>query len=714
MLKRIASLALIFLCLPIVATGAMIHVPGDQPTIQAGIDAAVNGDTVIVADGIWTGDGNRDLDFAGKAITLISEKGPGACVIDCQGSDADRHRGLRFHSGEGRDSVVEGFRITSGYRIDGGAILCEGASPTIRGNLIEANTALENGGGICCRGGAVPLIESNTIDGNWAWLGGGLYSVDASPTISGNLLIDNSSDNGGGICCNGSGSPRISGNQILYNHCTNGGGIWCHGPAALIENNLIYYNIVDYDGGAIHCSAPVEITFCTITGNIADSNGGGVSGSGTVVHTIFSNNLWKDIHGEFNVTWSCVHNVPGEGNFSADPLFVTGPGGDFYLSQTAAGQAADSPCVDAGDPAGGMIEGTTRTDLVQDAGIVDTGFHYPLETGPRLVIGPGPGYDNPPVVGVFPPYQDAEVEHEFSAYGAPHYGAKVTVGQVTDNFGDEILTGAGPGAIYGPHVRGFQVDGTPLPHLNFLAYGTNKYGVNVAAGDIDADGIDEILTGAGPGAVFGPHVRAFDYDGSSGVTPVPGVSYFAYGTPRWGVNVTAGDIDGDGYDEIVTGAGPGPVYGPHVRGWNVDGGTAAAIPAVSFLAYGTNKFGVNVTCGDVDGDGIDEIVTGAGPGQVFGAHVRGWNFDGAALAPITGISFFAWVPNESRFGATVFAGADLDDDDRDEIVVGPGPDPSMATPVKVYRYDGMQVIQWISLEAFPGLTHGANVAAGLF
>ncbi len=98
-----------------------------------------------------------------------------------------------------------------------------------------------------------------------------------------------------------------------------------------------------------------------------------------------------------------------------------------------------------------------------------------------------------------------------------------------------------------------------------------------------ADGFDEIITGAGPGAVFGPHVRGWNYDGTPGVTPVPGVSYFAYGTPKWGVNVSAGDIDGDGYDEIVTGAGPGAVYGPHVRGWNVDGGTAAAMPGCQLL-----------------------------------------------------------------------------------------------------------------------------------
>ena len=203
-------------------------------------------------------------------------------------------------------------------------------------------------------------------------------------------------------------------------------------------------------------------------------------------------------------------------------------------------------------------------------------------------------------------------------------------------------------------------------------------------------------------------------DGGATVTTVTGVNYFAYGTPKWGVNVTAGDIDGDGYDEIVTGAGPGVVYGPHVRGWNVDGGTAEAMSTVSFLAYGTHKFGVNVTAGDVDGDGIDEIVTGAGPGAVFGPHVRGWDFDGEVLTPLPGCSFFAWGPPTLGFGANVFAGADLDQDGRTEIVAGSGPDPAAGTEVKVFTYDGAAVDEWISLEAYPGLTHGTTVAAGRF
>jgi hypothetical protein len=271
-------------------------------------------------------------------------------------------------------------------------------------------------------------------------------------------------------------------------------------------------------------------------------------------------------------------------------------------------------------------------------------------------------------------------------------------------------------------VRGFNVDGTPIPGLSFLAYGTQKFGVNVAAGEIihnpsRESTIDEIITGAGPGAVFGPHVRAFIFDeAAEAVSALPGISFFAYGANRWGVNVTAGNIDGDRYDEIVTGAGPGPIFGPHVRAWNVDNsGSVAAIPALSFLAYGTKRNGVNVTCGDVDGDGIDEIITAPGPAAVFGSHVRGWNYDGVAVAPLFNLSFFAWAPGEARYGARVCAGADLSGDWQDDIVVGCGPDPGVGTPVKVFWYVGYGdgLIRLMDFDAFPsGYTKGATVAAG--
>jgi hypothetical protein len=336
------------------------------------------------------------------------------------------------------------------------------------------------------------------------------------------------------------------------------------------------------------------------------------------------------------------------------------------------------------------------------------------QRAPRVITSPEQGPGNQPYIRVYPPEQDATPTVEFLAYASQSFGAQVTCADMDGDLLLEILTGPGPGPVLAPHVRCFEFDGTPLPGISFMAYGTNNYGVNVAGGDLDNDGYDEIITGPGPGTVFGPHVRGFNYDDGSGVTPIPGVSFFAYGTPKWGVNVAAGDIDGDGYDEVISGTGPGAVYGPHVRGWNVDGGTAAAIPGVSFLAYGTNKFGVNVTAGDVDGDGIDEIVTGAGPGPMFGPHVRGWNFDGDSITPLLGCSFFAWSTAPLTHGVNVFAGTDLNGDGRAELVCGRGPTPDADTEVKVFTYDGSSANLWISLEAYPGLSYGTNVAAGRF
>ena len=657
----------------------------------------------------------------------------------------------------------------------GGGICCaEDSSAVIKGNYFNSNQA-DDGGGIHCLFAGSVLITGNVFTGNESsGSGGGIYTQASDTVIRGNTILFNTSTaEGGGIAYIDNSGPEntaeISRNQVNNNSAVVFGGIYClagklrmvgnrvgHNSASfgggvglyqldggLLANNVIHDNEVNQRGGGIVVNQGGELILenNTITGNSVVWGGGGglycYDGTTlTVVHGIFwgnsapegkeiyldydSKGLSLDIDycdvdggiGSLVVETGCTLNW-GEGMIDADPLFVTGPAGSHYLSQTAAGQAVNSPCVDVGDPAAGGASGTTRTDAFSDLGVADLGMHY---TSGSLVAGAGPGEANPPTVRLFPLQQDAVHDLEFPAYGADSYGVNVHAGDLDGDGLDEIITGAGPGEVYGPHVRGFDSDGQPIPGVSFLAYGTNRFGVNVALGDLDGDGRDEIITGAGPGEVFGPHVRAFDVNEfPPGTAAIPGVSFMAYATHRWGVNVACGDIDGDGFDEIVTGAGPGAVFGPHVRGWNVDNASSAAIPTVSYFAYGTNKYGVRVSCGDVDGDGIDEIITAPGPSSLFGPHLRGWNYDGAAVAPIAGCSFFALPPAQYSYGAQLFTGADLDGDGRAELVVGAGPGPGADSKVVVYRYDGAAVSQWLSLLAMPSAwRYGATVAAGRF
>ncbi|HPQ39618.1 MAG TPA: hypothetical protein PLV45_04530 [bacterium] len=128
-------------------SAAILHVPAEYVTIADAVGAAVDGDTVLIADGVYTGYGNRNIHFEGKAITVTSENGPGVCIIDCDASPQQNHRGFLFVDGETDTSVLSGVTIRNGYIAQGsmgnsgGGIFCDGASPVIDTCVIENNYA---------------------------------------------------------------------------------------------------------------------------------------------------------------------------------------------------------------------------------------------------------------------------------------------------------------------------------------------------------------------------------------------------------------------------------------------------------------------------------------------------------------------------------------------------------------------------------------------
>jgi len=176
-------------------------------TVQKGIDLAEDGDTVVVLPGTYTGDGNRDIDFKGKAITVRSEGGPRTCIIDCQGSWKEFHRGFDFYSGEDTNSVLEGFTVTGGYADWGGGIRCGGGGPYIRNCVIVANVAYEGGG--LATGSSDPVVSNCVIAGNRAragepgrpqGVGGGVYCTRGYPSFRNCTIYGNLADgHGGGI-----------------------------------------------------------------------------------------------------------------------------------------------------------------------------------------------------------------------------------------------------------------------------------------------------------------------------------------------------------------------------------------------------------------------------------------------------------------------------------------------------------------------------------
>ncbi len=143
-MKKTLTLILLVLLTANLAPAAVLRVPSQYPDIHAAVNAAVEGDTVLIADGIYSGERNRNIEFTGQNIVIMSENGPYECVIDLD----KLGRAFYIHRYETNATVIEGLTICNGmtftsgvYRNQGAGILIDRASPTIRNCIFQEDSA---------------------------------------------------------------------------------------------------------------------------------------------------------------------------------------------------------------------------------------------------------------------------------------------------------------------------------------------------------------------------------------------------------------------------------------------------------------------------------------------------------------------------------------------------------------------------------------------
>lgn len=309
---------LTFVCLATLSTGAraaIIHVPTDEPTIQAGLGAASDGDTVVVAPGFYyehslrltSGVHLRSETGEPDCVTIDALDQYLICVLWCDRADSP--------------TTLEGFTITGGLNPEGGGMWCRDASLLTIRNVTFSGNVSDFGGGLFCLDSS-PTLEHVAFLDNWAYLdGGGVWSGDSSPTLVGCTFSGNTAErSGGGLYSNRSSclladcsfvantaveggavhtqdlredphtSTELTGCAFYANSAgTYGGAVSClynYWPPGAITNAVAFCsffgNTAGAYGGAVHidATANLNLTECAFAGNSADICGGGLSCTG--------------------------------------------------------------------------------------------------------------------------------------------------------------------------------------------------------------------------------------------------------------------------------------------------------------------------------------------------------------------------------------------------------------------------------------------------
>ena len=347
-MKKTGHALLLVIFVNLVCTGQIINIPGDQPSIQAGIDVADNGDTVLVQPGIYV----ENIDFSGKDITVASlflttqdTTQISQTIIDGDAAGSV----VAFENDETNSAIITGFKIQNGYAENGGGIYCFGSDPTINNNIIQGNHAYATGG-----------FHSQ---------GGGVYCNYSDAIICDNIITNNYASgalggDGGGIYC-GYSNPVIR--RILIKNNLGGwggGGIYCKNSSPLIVQNTIVYNTGSSSGGALYLdfSHPILINN-TLSRNSADWwKGGGIyngnQSSPEVINTILyqnealleGNEIWGENGSPVFSYCNIAGGWAGTGNIDSWPYFRDPDNNDFHLKSMEYGYSENSPCIDTGDP----------------------------------------------------------------------------------------------------------------------------------------------------------------------------------------------------------------------------------------------------------------------------------------------------------------------------------------------------------------------------
>ena len=318
-----------------------------------------------------------------------------------------------------------------------------------------------------------------------------------------------------------------------------------------------------------------------------------------------------------------------------------------------------------------------------------------LQPNPDLAVGilatEGPGPRNDALVRLYS--SKFQMIKEFTAFDAKYGASAISADLDGDGF-DEIIVAEGPGPTNPASLRAYRRDGKLI--AEYTAF-NEKYGLTLAAADLDGDWSDELIVGMGPDPKNPGTIKIVKFNGSGFAeiltqTMYPGLTY--------GINIASGDVNGDGVPEIITTPGPGPTNAATIKIWSYN---PSGLTELSTFTAFDGFYGANVGVGDIDGDDKDEIIAGTGPDPKNTALVRIFRSDG------TLINGFAPYNGAHAYGVMVSSG-DMDGDGTNDIITGLGPGPQNEPLVKLYKADGTLIGNFV---AYPSETgYGVRAIAG--